>query len=45
MPAKTEKQRRFMAAEHERAAEGKPTKTDMTQKQRHDFMSKKQKGK
>lgn len=39
-PAKTEKQRRFMAAEHERAAEGKSTKTDMTQEQRKDFMKK-----
>lgn len=45
-PARTERQRKFMAAEFERAKEGKPTRTDMTQKQRHDFMSKvKRKGK
>lgn len=43
MPAKSEKQRRFMASEHERAAKGQSTKTDMTQKQREDFMRKKKK--
>ena len=47
MPAKSEKQRRFFAAEHERVAEGKkPTATKgMTQEQRHDFMFKKKKSK
>jgi len=45
VPARSEKQRRFMAAEYERAKEGKSTKTDMTQKQRHDFMSKPKKKK
>lgn len=47
MPAKSEKQRRFFAAEHERVAEGKaPTATKgMTQAQRHDFMSKPKKKK
>ena len=47
MPAKTEKQRRFMAAEHERVAEGKAPRSTkgMTQKQREDFMGKVKKGK
>jgi hypothetical protein len=40
VPAKTEKQRRFMGAELERKREGKPTKTDMTEKQLEDFASK-----
>jgi hypothetical protein len=42
VPAKSEKQRKFFAAEHERVAEGKsPAKTKgMSQKQRHDFMKK-----
>jgi len=42
MPAKTEKQRRFFAAEHERVAEGKSPRgtKGMSQKQRHDFMKK-----
>jgi hypothetical protein len=31
MPAKTEKQRRFMGAELERKREGKKTKTDMSE--------------
>ena len=31
MPAKTEKQRKFMGAELERKREGKKTKTDMTE--------------
>lgn len=47
-PAKTEKQRRFFAAEHERVAEGKKPRgtKGMSQSQRHDFMSKaKKKGK
>jgi hypothetical protein len=40
MPARTEKQRRLMAAEHERVAEGKAPRftKGMTQAQRHDFM-------
>ena len=43
MPAKSEKQRRMFAAEHERVKEGKaPTKTKgMSQKDREDFMHKK----
>jgi len=42
MPAKTEKQRRFFAAEHERVAEGKQPRgtKGMTQAQREDFMHK-----
>lgn len=43
MPAKTERQRRFMAAEHERVAAGAAPRATkgMTQKQREDFMTKK----
>lgn len=37
MPAKTEKQRRFMAAELARKREGKKTKTGMSEKQLSDF--------
>lgn len=37
MPAQSEKQRKFMAAELERKREGKPTKTDMSEKQLKDF--------
>lgn len=42
MPAQSEKQRRMMAAEHERVAEGKaPRQTKgMSQESRKDFMSK-----
>jgi hypothetical protein len=40
MPAKTEKQRRFMGAELERKREGKKTRTDMTEQQLEDFASK-----
>jgi hypothetical protein len=40
MPAKSEKQRKFMGAELERKREGKKTKTDMTEKQLEDFASK-----
>jgi hypothetical protein len=40
MPAKSEKQRRFMGAELERKREGKKTKTGMTEKQLEDFASK-----
>lgn len=40
MPAKTERQRKFMAAEHERVAEGKKPRgtKGMTQSEREDFM-------
>lgn len=43
MPAKTEKQRKFMGAElaHKRA--GKKTKTDMTEKELREFAKKKKK--
>ena len=42
MPAKSEKQRRMMAAEHERVAEGKAPRftKGMSQSQREDFMHK-----
>jgi hypothetical protein len=40
MPARTEKQRRFMGAELERKREGKKTRTGMTEKQLEDFASK-----
>jgi hypothetical protein len=40
MPAKTEKQRKFMGAELERKREGKKTKTGMTEKQLEDFAKK-----
>ena len=40
MPAKTEKQRRFMGAELERKREGKKTRTGMTEQQLEDFGSK-----
>jgi hypothetical protein len=43
MPAKTEKQRKFMGAELERKREGKKTKTGMSEKQLEDFASKKDK--
>ena len=45
MPAKTERQRRSFAAEHERVKEGKAPRATkgMTQKQREDFMHKKKK--
>ena len=39
MPAKTEKQRRFMGAELRRARAGKKTKTGMTEKQLKEFAS------
>jgi hypothetical protein len=46
VPAKSERQRRFFAAEHERVKEGKaPVATKgMTQAQREDFMHKAKKG-
>ena len=40
MPAKTEKQRKFMGAELTRKREGKKTKTGMSEKQLEDFASK-----
>lgn len=40
MPAKSEKQRRFMGAELQRKREGKKTQTDMTEEQLEDFASK-----
>ena len=43
MPAKTEKQRKFMGAELQRKREGKKTKTDMTEKQLEDFATKEKK--
>jgi len=45
MPAKSEKQRRFMAADRERAKEGKKTKTGMDESQLSDFMYKPKKKK
>ena len=40
MPARSEKQRRFMGAELERKREGKKTRTGMTEQQLEDFASK-----
>ena len=40
MPARSEKQRRFMGAELERKREGKKTQTSMSEKQLEDFASK-----
>lgn len=40
MPAKTEKQRRFMGAELQRKRDGKKTKTDMTEKELKEYASK-----
>jgi hypothetical protein len=40
MPAKSEKQRKFMGAELERKREGKKTRTGMSEKQLEDFASK-----
>lgn len=41
MPAKSEKQRRFMGMELAKKRAGKPTKTKMTMKQLRDFARKK----
>jgi hypothetical protein len=41
MPAKTEKQRKFMGAELQRKREGKKTKTDMSEKELEKMASKK----
>ena len=40
MPAKSEKQRRFMAAELERKREGKATETGMSESDLKDFAKK-----
>lgn len=40
MPAKTERQRRFMGAELARKRAGKKTKTGMSEKQLRDFAKK-----
>ena len=40
MPAKTEKQRRFMGAELERKREGKETRTDMSESELEKMASK-----
>jgi hypothetical protein len=40
VPAKSEKQRKFMGAELERKREGKKTKTGMSEKQLEDYASK-----
>ena len=40
MPAKTEKQRKFMGAELQRKREGKQTKTDMSEKELEKMASK-----
>lgn len=44
MPAVSEKQRRFMAAEYQRKQAGEKTQTGMSASQLHDFMSKPQGG-
>lgn len=43
MPAKSEKQRRFMGAELDRKRQGKKTRTGMSEKQLKDF-TKRQRG-
>ena len=45
MPAKSEKQRKFMGAELARKRAGKKTQTGMSEKQLEEFASKKKKGK
>lgn len=45
MPAKSEKQRKFMGAELARKRAGKKTKTGMSEKQLRDFAKKKKKKK
>jgi hypothetical protein len=44
MPAKTEKQRKFMGAELGRKRAGKKTRTGMSEKQLKEYASKKKKG-
>ena len=41
MPAKSEKQRKFMGAELSRKRQGKKTKTGMSEKQLEEYASKK----
>ncbi len=41
MPAKSEKQRKFMGAELSRTRQGKKTKTGMSEKQLEDYAKKK----
>lgn len=43
-PAKSDKQRKMMGADLERAREGKKTKTGMSEKQLEDFARKPKKG-
>jgi hypothetical protein len=43
MPAKSEKQRKFMGAELQRKREGKKTQTGMSEKELEKFASKKKK--
>lgn len=45
MPAKSEKQRKFMGAELARKRAGKRTQTGMSEKQLSDFARKKKRGK
>ena len=45
MPAKTEKQRKFMGAELQRKREGKKTRTDMSEKELEKMASKGEKKK
>lgn len=40
MPSKTERQRKFLAADLERKREGRPTKTGMSERQLKDFARK-----
>jgi hypothetical protein len=40
MPAKSERQRKFMGAELARKRAGKPTRTDMTEAQLEEFAAK-----
>jgi hypothetical protein len=45
MPAKSEKQRKFMGAELQRKREGKKTRTDMSEKELEKYASKSDKKK
>jgi hypothetical protein len=45
MPAKSEKQRKFMGAELQRKREGKKTRTDMSEKELENYASKSDKKK
>ena len=44
MPAKSERQRKFMAADRERARAGKKTSTGMSESQLDDYVHKPKKG-